>query len=130
MRPSGNLTTNPIVGNLLDLLGWTWAIDSNGQGDADRAVVGARRQRRMFNMVIKDGLGALFGRIKRTVVGQGAFRNPPQARFESLEGRLQFDISAVEPPAVLGAPEAAGDLLPDLIPWASKENGYIYGWHL
>ena len=84
----------------------------------------------MFKMVIKDGLGSLFGRIKRTVVGQGASSHPPHAQLEGLEARLQFAASEVEPPDVLGAPEALGDLLPDLIPWASKEDGFIYGWHL
>ena len=82
----------------------------------------------MSCMTIKDGLGVLRGRIKRAIArastGGSAIAAP---RVEGLEGRLQFSA-----PELDAAPEPAApaDLLPDLIPWASKENGFIYGWHL
>lgn len=81
----------------------------------------------MFFMTIKDGLmGALLRRIGRAVTQEATRMRASMPRLEALESRIQFDGLGAE-----GLPpEQTADLLPDLMPWASKENGYIHGWHL
>lgn len=89
----------------------------------------------MSFMERKDGLvGALFHRIERAIVRRRQQqrpkppRNRPTPWLEGLEVRIQF--AGVGDEGTAGGSAAETDLLPDLIPWASKPNGYIYGWHL
>src|SRR5829696_7053295 len=54
--------------------------------------------------------------------------------IEALESRLLFSGSTIGGPAIDPHPAAAATtahpLLPDLIPWADRRLGYVYGWSL
>jgi hypothetical protein len=60
--------------------------------------------------------------------------NRPNAPLiESLESRLLFSGSTIDGPAIDPQPAAAATAnaqLPDLIPWADRRRGYVYGWNL
>lgn len=81
-------------------------------------------------MNIKDGLGVWLRAVTRSPVRR-AERELARPRLEGLEPRLQFSGVAQEiGDAPVAAPVEPRDLLPDLIPWVSRENGYVYGWRL
>jgi hypothetical protein len=60
-------------------------------------------------------------------------RQTPPPFVEELESRLLFTGSTIADSIADPQPAAATSarqMLPDLIPWASRRRGYIYGWSL